>query len=155
MERFHQLLAESDKLFKTADHLAYVTYPMLKEVKLTLTITKNLYGAMTKAMDAVLEYDRYYKNIFSLPEDFNSRLHIFCEVSIPRYKINQKFVKILKTLRSIVEGHKSSPIEIVRNNKFVIFSESYTNMQIIDIETLKKYIYEIRPVLEGIYKLGV
>jgi len=154
MEKFHQLLLESDRLFKTADHLAYVTYPMLKEVKLTITISNNLYAAMTKAMEAVLEYEKYYKKIFSYPEDFNSRLQVFMK-SMQRYGISQNFIDIIKDLNKIVNFHRSSPIEIVRDNRYVIFTEAYRDSKTVDIETLKRYIFNIRPSLEKIYKLGM
>jgi len=155
MERFHQLLLESDRSFKTADHLAYVTYPLLKEIKLTLIISNNIFTALSKAMEAVLEYDRYYKNIYLLPEDFNSKLQVFTVKCIPRYEISPRFIDILKEMKRLAEGHKSSPIEIVRDDKYLIFSEAYRDMQTVDIEKLKGYIFELRPILDNIYKIGM
>ena len=65
MEQFHQMIQEANKYFTIADHLAYVTYPVVKEIKLTLTIAQNLYNAMTKVIDAIILYERFYKRIIN------------------------------------------------------------------------------------------
>ena len=55
MERFRQLVKEANKAFETADHLTYMTYQIVKDIKLMIMITENLYNALEKGMDAVFK----------------------------------------------------------------------------------------------------
>ena len=77
MEDFLELLSEANRAFKTADHLTYVTYPLVQETKLLIAIVENLYSALIKSIEAILEYDQLYKRISLLPQDPQSRLEIF------------------------------------------------------------------------------
>ena len=109
---------------------------------------------MESSLRIANEFIKFYKKIFSYPEDFNSRLQVFMK-SMQRYGISQNFIDIIKDLNKIVNFHRSSPIEIVRDNRYVIFTEAYRDSKTVDIETLKRYIFNIRPSLEKIYKLGM
>ena len=68
MEPFELQLEEAKKALKTADHLAYITYPLVTDNKIMLLIAENLYTSVIKAIDAFLNYDRYYKRIPIVPE---------------------------------------------------------------------------------------
>ena len=54
MHEVLDLLNSENKIFKTSDHLAYVTYHLVKDNKLIIAITENLEEAMKKAIEAVL-----------------------------------------------------------------------------------------------------
>ena len=51
MESVLNLVDRANKSLNTADHLTYMTYPLLKDVKLVITIIDNLYNAYVCAMD--------------------------------------------------------------------------------------------------------
>jgi len=70
MEEISNALKDANRLLRIADHLTYVTYPLVKDNKLIIAIAESLNGAMIKAMDALLYYDRYYKRIMHFPSDF-------------------------------------------------------------------------------------
>ena len=77
METVLKLVARANKHLHTADHLTYVTYPLLKDVKLVFAVIENLHTAYVCAMDAFLTYERLYKRIMAVPDDYKSRLDIF------------------------------------------------------------------------------
>ena len=154
MDPFYKLLKESNTSFSTADHLTYVTYPLIKETKLSITIIENLYLSVNKAMDAIIYYDRLYKRINPVAENFNSRFDVFKTKCARRYNIDEKYIKLIKELRNIVVSHKDSPMEFVRRDKFVICSESYTSIKTIDINKLKEYIILTRLFLEKINSIA-
>ena len=154
MEPFYKMLKESNTSFSTADHLTYVTYPLIKETKLSITIVENLYLSVNKAMDAIIYYDRLYKRINPVAENFSSRFDVFKTKCARRYNIDEKYIKLIKELRNIVVSHKDSPMEFVRRDKFVICSESYTNIKTIDINKLKEYIILTRSFLEKINSIA-
>ena len=150
MENFHKLVKEANTTFRTADHLTYVTYPLVKEVRLSITIIENLYLSTLKAMDAVIYYDRLYKRINPVAENFSSKFEVFKYKCAKRYGIDEKYINLIKDLRNIVSIHKESPMEFVRKDKFVICSDSYTNVKTIDINKLKEYVSLTRSFLEKI-----
>ena len=53
MERFTTYVAEANKAFKIADHLIYVTYPVLQDNKLMATALEHLAVALQKGMAAL------------------------------------------------------------------------------------------------------
>ena len=144
MDEFRGLLSQANRYFKTADHLVYVTYPLVKDHKLLITALENLYIAMRYAMDAVIYYDRLYKRIGPVPENFESRYQVFKMKCAPRYKIEDKSVDMLRHLKSVVDERKNSPVEFTRNNKVVICSEGYERMRMIDANLLKGYVTNVR-----------
>ena len=79
MEEHKLLMKESLQLLNTADHLAYMTYPLLDDPKLLITITKNLYNALMKSVEAILVYERTYKRIPSFVNSYSDKMHIFRE----------------------------------------------------------------------------
>ena len=147
MQQFKNALVQANNLFRTADHLAYVSYPLLKDNKLLVVITKNLYMAGVNGMDTILYYEKVYKRINILPTDFNSRMLIFEKQLVPRMKINSSICKIIKDLRFIINQHRESPVEFSRKDKFVICNDDYSMVKTIDLEILKSYIVIMREFL--------
>jgi len=152
MEQFHQMIQEANKYFTIADHLAYVTYPVVKEIKLTLTIAQNLYNAMTKVIDAIILYERFYKRISPVPDEFETKLDVLRNC-LRRYNINQDYIRTYRELKMILKSHTNSPVEFVKNNKLIICSDSYTEINTLDIERLKKYVIDVRNFIEETRKI--
>ena len=152
MEDILRTVKIATKAFHTADHLAYVSYPLLKDNKLLLAITQNLYLAGVNGLDAVLHYERMYKRLNIIPIDVESKILLF-ETKIES-KINVPGVsKVIKDLRFITRHHRDSKMEFSRKEKFIICSEDYSMMKTIDIEMLKTYIVVMRSfiyVLNGL-----
>ena len=74
MQRLKYLIGEANKRIRTADHLAYMTYPMLQDPKLIMKIAENVAEAMKYAIEAIVYYDRLYKRISPLGEEFSSKI---------------------------------------------------------------------------------
>ena len=144
MEIVLGLVEKANKSFETADHLAYVTYPLLKETKLIMTVAENLYSAFICGMDAFLAYERMYKRIHELPNDFNSRFEIFKNKIVPRYGIDREQVLLISDLKRIIDYRRKSPVEFVRNDKLFICSDTY-KMQTISYDKIKDYINKSKP----------
>ena len=136
---YRGLFKEAVSTIRRADHLTYMTLPLVKDTKLILAILDNLQLSLTKGMDTLLEYERLYKRIMPLPENFHSRLEIFRDKLINKYNITNEEVELIRTLREAIEAHKSSPIEFSRPDKFVICSENY-RMKTISVQEIKQYI---------------
>ena len=139
MEKYQELKESAKKKILIADHMLTQTYPLVKDVKLLLPVLENTFLALSYAMGAVLHYDRLFKHINVLPENFEAKLYIFKEKCVPRYNINNEYILLMRELKEIIVAHKKSPVEFVRNDRFVICSENY-KMKTISIPEIKKYV---------------
>ncbi|AJF62948.1 MAG: hypothetical protein QT11_C0001G0813 [archaeon GW2011_AR20] len=135
-------LNRANQLFKTADHLAYVTYPLLKDNKLIITILENLSEASIKAMEAMLYYEKNYKRIQHFPSDFRSKIEIF-RLTCSHYNIPRNYVVLIQDVHDIVEKRKLSKMEFIKNDKYVIWSNGA--LVSLNYEKIKEYLYNLKP----------
>src|SRR3989338_6784100 len=153
MDTFQACIEVMNRSVKAADHLIYVTYPLVKEEKLILASLQNLNGALIAAVEAVLHYERLYKRIGPYPENFNSKLEIFKTKCAERYSIGREFIVLIQDVAKLVEEHKSSPMEFTRKNKYYIFNRDYRRMEYLDVNKLKSYISNAKIFIEKINRI--
>lgn len=143
MELFQELIKEADKAMKNADHLAYVTYPLVNDVKLIVTIVDNLNKALLLGVESLLQYEYLYKRISFIPKDLREKIEIFKTYCIPRYSIDRESVMLIMDISRIVEHRKNSPVEFVRSGKFVMCTSDY-KMKVLNIDKVKEYTYQVK-----------
>ena len=146
MEKLKSLLYDANKLFETADHLAYVTYPLIKDTKLLTTVADNLHNALLKSMEALLHYDRLYKRIPPYGTSFIEMFQIFKSRCAPRYSIPREGIMVLQDLHEFIETRKKSTLEFSRRDKFVIATREY-RLSALTLDKLKNYIYQSKRFL--------
>ena len=147
MEQHERLLRDAINYFKTADHLTYVTYSLLKDQKLMLPIVNNLYSASVSAIAALLHHEKIYKRVDAFPLDIDSRIRLFEDVAKNK-KINSNIVKAVKELRYIIKEQKDSPLEFARKEKLIICNNDYSSINVIDINKIKGYTTNVRELLK-------
>lgn len=140
MEELKQLIAEANREFKKADHLAYVTYPMVRETKLLYVIAEVLYNSLSKGVEAMLAYERLYKRIPLVPGSKETELELFKDVAA-RYGFSRNAVLMMMDLKALMNAKKEAPVEFVRQDKFVICDEEY-GMNVLDLQKIKGYIMD-------------
>lgn len=150
MESVLKLVERANKSFQTADHLAYVTYPLLKDPKLMMTVVENLYNAMVCGMDAFLQYERLYKRIFNLPDDFSSKMDIFKKVA-QRYNINREHIVVIDDLKNVIDYRRKAPVEFVRRERIIMCSDTY-KIRSLNMDKVKEYITRSKPFFEKLNK---
>ncbi|MAF50632.1 MAG: hypothetical protein CMH64_00940 [Nanoarchaeota archaeon] len=146
---YRDLVKGAIRSIKRADHLTYMTLPLVKDNKLILSIMENIQLSFLQGMDALLEYERLYKRIMPLPQNFESRFDIFRDKLINKYDITSQEVELIRMLRETIQAHKSSPIEFSRPDKFVICSENY-RMKTISVQEIKQYILAAKSFLRKV-----
>jgi len=153
MSMQHQLLSKkASSYFRTADHLTYVTYPLVNDLKLIPTILENINLALLSAMNAALEYERYYKRIAPLPENFDSRYMIFEDKLINKYHIIKKEAQVIRQINQILNNYKNAPIEFSRKDKFVICNHEY-RMKTVSMPEIKEFLSQTRTIIAKVSKV--
>jgi len=145
-EGYKKIISEANGSLKTADHLAYITYPVVKDNRLLIKIIENLYVSLVMVMEGLLYYDRYYKRIGPFAENFDSRLEVFKNKVSRRYNFDREFVVLLLDLKKIIEDHKKSSMVFQRSDKVVICSDRY-RMKTLDIRDVKHYLGKAKPFI--------
>ena len=143
-ERFILSLEKARQELETADQLAYMTYPLIKENRLLLKILEKLYLSVLNAINAILQYEYMYKRI-TLYKDAKINLDTFKRVAL-RYHLNEEQLKKLMEIISLGEKHKKSPFEFAKNDKIVIMSDNMAT-ETITIEKIKGFIIESKDFL--------
>lgn len=139
MESYQDHYKKAVDYFKSADHLIYVTMPLVKDVKLITTILDNINFALLHCMDAMLEYERYYRRVLPLANNFELRLDVFKKRLVGRYGFMNEDAELIAEIKSLVDEKKGASMEFTKSGKYVICSENY-NMRTVSVDEIKKYL---------------
>lgn len=152
MEKFQELRESAKERIKIADHILTMTYPLVKDPKLLLVVLENVFLALTKALSSLLYYERVFKRIPPFHDNFVSKFQLFKERCVRRYKIDKEYLTVIKEVKDIILFHKNSPVEFVKNDRFVICSEDY-QLKTISYEQVKDYIKKAKLFIELISQI--
>jgi len=137
-------LDEAEKKLKTADHLIYMTYPMVQDKKILLTILSEINLSVLNTINAILQYEYLYKRI-ELTKSGKDNLLIFFTECAPKYNITPTETKKIKDIIHLAEIHKKSPMEFLKEDKIIILSESLQPRSI-SVENIKEYLLTTKEV---------
>tara|TARA_Y100000034_G_scaffold122372_1_gene167747 strand:+ start:964 stop:1446 length:483 start_codon:yes stop_codon:yes gene_type:complete len=137
MKEVKAMLDKANLLVKRADHMFYVTYPLMKDNKLIITMAENVNNGMLCAMDALLMYERLYKRISLYPEDFKVKMDMFKGSIARRYNIHRDHIVLIQDLKKFLEERKKSGVEFVKNDKYVLFNQK-RELKSLGIDKLKE-----------------
>lgn len=139
MEEFQIARGNAKKNLKAADHMTFMTYPLVKDSRILLAVMENLFLALTNSMGAILHYDRLFKRVPPFHNTFESKYRLFREKSVRRYNLNNDYLTLMEEVKDIIVQHKKSPVEFTRKNAFVICSDDY-RIKTVTLEKIKDYI---------------
>ena len=144
-EKFIENLDKAALKLKTADHMLYMTYPLIKEKRLLLKILNETYLVVLNVVNAILQYEYFYKRI-RLYKDARDNFEVFKNQCSPRYGITPEEVSKVLEIFNLTEKHKNSPFEFVKNDKIVIMTNALKT-DTVTIEKMKEYIFVCRNLL--------
>ena len=108
MEPYAELLAKAKKEIELADHLIYVTFKMVSEVKILLAISEHIFSATRSALQALLTYERTFKRLEAYQPNFAVELSIYRNRDIEkRYGFDPKFFRLMQKLMEINKRFQS------------------------------------------------
>lgn len=144
-----QKIEEAKKFMKIADHMVYITFPAMKENRLLIKILEQINKAQKSLIAFIL--DNEYKNKrIRLYADPVANFKTFIELG-PRYGLNAKHIETIKHTSALIEMHSNSPMEFVKNDKFIIMSETM-QMESLTYEKVKNYLIQSKEMLKNAEK---
>jgi hypothetical protein len=148
MDKFLLSLGSAFKVLQTADHMIYITFPLIKENRLLIKILNEIYTAVLTTINVVLQYDYSYKKIV-LHKDAGLNFNTFKEKCAPRFGISQDEIAKIVEIFKLIEEHRQSPMEFVRQDKFVILSDNLST-DVVTVEKLKDYLLTAKNILQKV-----
>lgn len=146
MDKIIENIQKSEKIIQTADHLLYMTFPIVRDKKLLLKIMAEIKNSIALCINSILQYEYVHKkiNLYKNPEE---NFKTFVEKSSKRYLINNEEIKKIMELFDIAEKHEKSPMEFVRNEKVVILSDNM-NQKTLTLEKTKEFMRLAKSILK-------
>ena len=145
MEKFLENIIAAEKKIQTADHLIYITFPLIKDKRLLLKILQEIKNAAVNCISSILQYEYLYKRI-SLYKDSKSNFRTFIEKCTPRYQITKEEINLILELFDFIEKHKESPFEFIKDDKVVILSNGL-KPKTLTVEKIKEFLILIKNIL--------
>jgi len=152
MEQYQELREKARRNVQVADHMLTMSYPMLKDPKILVSVATNLLQASENAITAILEYERLFKRIPAYHETFQGKIDAFRDKVMKSYGFDSKGLRLTMDLKEIIGAHTESPVEFARKDKFVIASDNY-EIRTLTVSDLKKYIEETKTFIDQIYRV--
>lgn len=135
----------AEKRIRTADHMVYVTFPLIKDKRLLLKIIQEIKNAVMEGINSILQYEYLYKRII-LYKNPKSNFKIFIEKCAPKYQITREEINLILELFDFIEKHKESPFEFIKDDKVIILSNSL-DPKTLTIEKTKEFLILVKNIL--------
>lgn len=137
-EKYQENLNEAVRSLQIADHMTYVTFPLVGERRLLLKIFDEIYKSIINCINAVLNYEYLYKRI-KLYQNNGDNLSTFTDKCAKWYNLNNQQIKKIKQIIELNKRHKQSAIEFVKKDRVVIMSDSL-GTDVLDIRVIKEHL---------------
>ena len=142
---YSEAFNKARKSIEFADHMAYITMPVVRENKLIIKMLTELEKALTSIISAILQYEYSYKRI-SLYKSQDLNLRTFIEKSSKRYNISASELANIKEIFFLAKKHENSEFEFTKSENFVIMSKQNTFS--VSLEKIKIYLETAKSLLK-------
>ncbi len=148
MENYKQYMKDAAKNIQIADHMIYVTLPIVNENRLLLKIFEEIYKAIVSAIYSMMYYEHSLGRIRI--NGFNEIIENFFKIA-RRNGLSNEQLKTIKEIIELREWHVASASEFVRREKVVIMSD-YLSVKSIDLKKIKEYLLAAKELLLNVSK---
>lgn len=146
MEKFLEGLAKAEKTIQEADHIVYVTFPLIKDKRLLLKVLQEIKNAVILCINSILQYEYLYKRI-RIYKEAQDNFRSFREKCAPRYSITPEEITKILELFDFAESHKASPFEFMKEDKIVILSKSM-QPKTLTLEKTKEFLIVTKDIIK-------
>ncbi len=144
IEKYTEHIRKAESSLKTADHLVYITFPLIKENRLLKKILESIGDTAYGIFRGILEYEAKYRRI-DLSENDKLNFEVFRRCSA-RYDLTGEEITMIQTIFELINRYKESSFEFIRKDKLVIMSENLRT-ESVNIDQLKKFLNCMKGIL--------
>lgn len=147
-----ELIQQAKREIELADHLIYVTYPLIKEAKFLLSIAEHVTRAAELALQALLTYEREYKRIDPFAKNFAVMIDVFHPEVERRYNFGAEHTHLLRKLAEFKQHNSESIMRFRRKDKYILTTQQY-DMQVLDLDKVKRMCEATKKFVEKVSKI--
>lgn len=147
MEKFVESLVSAEKMIMAADHMAYVSFPLIKDKRLLLKVLQETKNAVALCINSILQYEYMHERIM-LHKDPKTNYKVFMERCTPAYGLSRPQTNLITELFDFVERHKESPFEFMKDEKVVILGSGLQQPKTLTIEKAKEFLILAKTLLK-------
>lgn len=152
MEYFQELRERARQKIHTADHMLTITYPLVKDPKLLLAVLENIAEALDNGITAVLEHERLFKKLAPFNDHPQIKLALFKQHIGSKHPIEEKNIRMIHDINTLLHNHKKSSVEFIRKDRFVMSDNNY-RLQTLDREKLKHWLSQSKSFVNQLYEM--
>jgi len=127
MEEFKITFQQAVKSLQIADHMTYVTFPLVNDKRLLLKIFDEIAKSITNCLQTII----YYENPITKPDI--QTIHKYAQ----KYNLSNQQLKEIFQILELNKKHKQSAVEFVRENRIIILSDNLKT-QYLDLQAIKQ-----------------
>ena len=145
-KKFIDSLIEAERQRQSADHLIYITLPVVKDTRLLLRALESIGKSVTLSISTILKFEYLYKRVelFANPE---KNLETFFKKCAVRYGLNEQDNLDLKRILFLGKKHKESGFEFSKYRKAVILDDNLTVDEVTEGQ-IKEFLKVSRKIIE-------
>jgi hypothetical protein len=140
-------IVESQRLYRSAEHLISVTFPVVKDTKLLLRGLESLHKSLVLAIGNILKFEHIYGRV-SLGKDKDRNLRVFFLYCAMRYGMNEEDKEIIKEILFMGKKHKESGMEFSRDEKLIILDDDMKEYELRQ-ERMKVFLDVVKRILDN------
>ena len=146
MNKEEESLEEAAGLVKTADHLIYLSFPLLQDKRILLKALVKIKESMNICISLILRYEYLNKRI-RLYKDPKKNFKVFKDTCARKYEITNQEVNKIVELFEIAEHQEKSSMEFMKDNRVIILSEKMEKKEI-NLEKAKDFLLLTKNILK-------
>ncbi len=132
-------LRDSQRELGIADHMAYVTMPLLTDKNLFISMVDHLYKSVLYSIMGFLKNEMDYKRLFAIPKEQRDIVDFFLRKYSHQIGIGSETLDMVRRMVNIGITANKSFTQFNRSDKLVVLSQNYNVLEV-DKEAVKKYL---------------
>ena len=146
------LLSDANRQVQIADHLLTVTYPMVKDPKLLLSVMEHARKAIEDSAQAVVEH-HVHNGDYEVPQhaarDPTAAFADLVKIRKPSIPAAQEAIALCRDLRQTLQEHKDTHTAFRREEKLVIAGEGFEQLKEVSPAMLKESLHTLKRFVHG------
>lgn len=150
--QFSALMSDANRQVQIADHLLTVTYPMVKDPKLLMSVIEHCRRAIEDAMQVVVE-THVHNGKYEKPKHVTDTISGFTDlvkVRHPGIAAEQDAIKLYHDFKQTLQQHKESHTTFKRDETLVIAGEGFEYLKEVTPSELKRSLQTIKQFVHGV-----
>jgi len=146
-KNFINSLIDAEKSWQGADHIAYITYPFVKNPKLLIRALEGIHKSLVLNISTILKFEYLHKRI-ELSGDTKKNLEVFFKKCSAKYGLNELDSSLINEIMLLGKKHKESGFEFSKSGKLIILDDLQGVFEL-NLDKIREFLALTKKLLEN------